>query len=263
MAQKAFSKKESIRVVPLHHPKTPLELSELFEGHRGKVPAKAKLTYRGGALLANVEVFTVFWGTGWKTSPQADTAKKINNFFTDILKSSLITQLAEYNVPKFKFGNGKLTGTITITAGAPKLSITDSQIQLQLTKWIGSNKSFPKPGKNTLYFIYFDKGITVSMGGSKSCSSFCGYHDAIGSKTFYAVMPYPGCAGCLGGMNELDALTATSSHELCEAMTDAVPGSGWYDDVNGEIGDICAWQFKKIGVHTVQQEWSNKQKKCV
>src|SRR5207302_9519594 len=34
---------------------------------------------------------------------------------------------------------------------------------------------------------------------------------------------------------------STTSHELCEAITDPVPGEGWYDDTNGEIGDICAW----------------------
>jgi hypothetical protein len=38
----------------------------------------------------------------------------------------------------------------------------------------------------------------------------------------------------------IDALTGTSSHELCEAITDPVPGASWYDDHNGEIGDI-AW----------------------
>jgi len=27
---------------------------------------------------------------------------------------------------------------------------------------------------------------------------------------------------------------------LCEAITDPIPGQGWYDDANGEIGDICA-----------------------
>src|SRR6185312_10360249 len=46
--------------------------------------------------------------------------------------------------------------------------------------------------------------------------------------------------GCAGGLALLDALTSTSSHELCEAITDPVPGDGWYDDQNGEIGDICA-----------------------
>jgi hypothetical protein len=76
-------------------------------------------------------------------------------------------------------------------------------------------------------------------------------------------MPYPGCAGCLGGLQLFDAMTATSSHELCEAITDPVPGTGWYDDTNGEIGDICAWNFKQISGHTVQLEWSNNENKCV
>jgi hypothetical protein len=59
------------------------------------------------------------------------------------------------------------------------------------------------------------------------------------------------------------ALTSTSSHELCEAITDAVPGTGWYDDANGEIGDICAWKTKPLGGYTVQLEWSNKAGQCV
>ena len=49
-----------------------------------------------------------------------------------------------------------------------------------------------------------------------------------------------------------------ASHELCEVITDAIPGQGWYDDANGEIGDICAWKTKKVGNYTVQLEWSNK-----
>jgi hypothetical protein len=93
--------------------------------------------------------------------------------------------------------------------------------------------------------------------------TFCGYHDSINSQIFYAAMPYPGCGGCLGGLADFDALTATSSHELCEAITDAVPGMGWYDDNNGEIGDICAWKMKQVGGYTVQQEWSNKANNCV
>ena len=75
-------------------------------------------------------------------------------------------------------------------------------------------------------------------------------------------MPFPGCHGCTGNLSQLDALTSTSSHELCEAITDAIPGEGWYDDPNNEeIGDICAWQTKKIGDYTVQLEWSNKEGK--
>jgi hypothetical protein len=84
-------------------------------------------------------------------------------------------------------------------------------------------------------------GVRAVMGGAASCQAFCGYHSDISSKTFYAVMPYPGCTGCTGELSAFDALTSTSSHELCEAITDPEPGLGWYDDTNGEIGDICAW----------------------
>jgi len=76
-------------------------------------------------------------------------------------------------------------------------------------------------------------------------------------------MPYPDCTGCLGGLPLLDALTSTSSHELCEAITDPIPGQGWYDDQNGEIGDICAWKTKRLGSYAVQLEWSNSAGRCV
>ena len=51
--------------------------------------------------------------------------------------------------------------------------------------------------------------------------------------------------------------------ELCEAVTDPIPGQGWYDDVHGEIGDICAWKTKKLGAYTVQLEWSNNAAACI
>jgi hypothetical protein len=169
--------------------------------------------------------------------------------------------LAEYNVPGKSIGHGSLIGSKVITANAPVQSVTDSTIRAQLQAWLAAH-TLPATTPNTLYFIYLDPGIVSIMGGSKSCSSYCGYHDVVG-KIYYAVMPYPSCAGCLGGLAAFDALTGTSSHELCEAMTDPVPGSGWYDSHNGEIGDICAWNFKTIAGYTVQLEWSNQQNKCV
>lgn len=237
-----------IKIVPLH---TSLKATT----------ANPQLTYRGGPLLANVEVFTVFWGFHW--SARSAEMNNINNFFTAILKSSLMQQLTEYNTKGYTIGNGALTGTIVITSKVPKKSISDAIIQSQLQSWIQTNQSFPKPGANTLYFVYIDSGVTVNMGMGKSCSSFCGYHNATSNNIYYAVMPYPDCSGCLGGLAVQDALTATSSHELCEAITDPVPGSGWYDDNNGEIGDICAWKFKDLDGFKVQLEWSNKTNSCL
>jgi hypothetical protein len=250
---------DAIRIVPLHLP-AGLTL------HRADLVAAPppKLTYRGGPLLAAVEVFTVFWGSAWKQSPHTQMTTDVNNFFNTILQSSLLTaQMAEYSVPKYQIGSGTFVGTAVVTAPVPGNSVTDAAIQQMLQGEIASNKTFPKPGANTLYFIYVAPGVKVTLGGSASCQAFCGYHDAINSKIFYAVMPYANCQGCLGGLSDLDALTSTSSHELCEAITDPIPGQGWYDDVHGEIGDICAWETKRMGNYTVQLEWSNKANKCV
>lgn len=261
---------EAIRVVPLYLPKTELRLEEL-----GKSPEDAnllalappatppELVYNGGALIKNVKVFTIFWGKTWKSQPAAlALIKAINAFFTAILASPLIVQLQEYSVPAYPIGYGSLIGTKTITTNAPVKSINDTQIQATLSKWISAG-SVPAWDANTLYFIYLPQGVKVVMGGSSSCSSFCGYHNDINGKNYYAVMPFPSCAGCLGGMSILDALTGTSSHELCEAITDPAPPTGWYDNANGEIGDICAWKFKKLAGFNVQLEWSNTAGNCI
>lgn len=271
---KVFSDKgESIRIAPLHISKTkvmPGDLTikkgdeELFADMAPS--AVPKLIYNGGALIENVEIFTIFWGKNWDISAAYKTmAQNINSFFTAILVSPLIDQLAEYNTstPKHTIGHGALAGTLTITTHAPAsgTSITDSAIQKELNSWISKGIVGPV-GPNRLYFIYTDINVKVIMGGSSSCTNFCGYHNNIGT-TYYAVMPFPSCPGCLGGLSALDALTGTSSHELCEAITDPVPGTGWYDPVNGENGDICAWKFKKIDGFNVQLEWSNNASSCV
>src|SRR5215471_17261823 len=212
---------DPIRIVPLHVPDDVLR--PLVE------PAAAPavpphLTYRNGPLLSAVEVFTLFWGPLWQQPPQSALATQINQFFDFILTSPLIDQLAEYNVPGFSIGHGRRTGTITLPSPAPGRSVSDTAIQHFLQQEISTNRSVPHPTPNTLYFIYVPPGVRVIQGGSASCQAFCGYHNDISGQVFYAVMPYPGCNGCLGGLSVLDALTSTSSHELCEAITDAIPG---------------------------------------
>lgn len=242
---------DHVRIVPLHR------------GAIGIEPAAAmpQLTYRNGPILGAVEAFTVFWGDGWKAAPQSAMIPKINAFFDFILTSPLIDQLAEYSTSAITIGPGRRTGSVSI-GGKLASAMTDAAIQTFVKQQITAGR-LPKTTANTLYFVYLPPGVRVVMGGSSSCQAFCGYHSAIGTRTFYAVMPYPTCTGCLGGLAPFDALTSTSSHELSEAITDAIPGQGWYDDANGEIGDICAWQTKKVGNYTVQLEWSNKAGACV
>ena len=239
-----------IRIVPLH------------PGPVAAAPVAApQLTYRGGPLLSAAAVVTAFWGDDWLAG-EAPMLTQVNDFFLYVLNSEVIDQLSEYSVPGKAIGHGSLAATAVITDQKPGASVTDAEIQDLIRSQIRGG-TLPATTPNSLYFVYLPPGVDVDLGGQLSCSSFCGYHDALDGTVFYAVMPYPGCSGCVGGLHVLDALTSTSSHELCEAITDPVPGTGWYDDSNGEIGDICAWQTKKVCPWTVQLEWSNHNRGCI
>jgi hypothetical protein len=247
---------DPIRIVPL-------QLADDVAAPAAGPAAPPDLTYRGGPLLASVKVFTVFWGTEWTQAPLTGLVDQINGFFDFVLTSALIDQLAEYNVANYQIGHGSRIGSATVTSPAVRRVAPDGAIQHLLRQETTTNGAFPQPDANTLFFVYLQPGVVAVQGGSRSCSSFCGYHNNVGSQLFYAVMPYPGCNGCTGNLQPFDALTSTSSHELAEAITDAIPGEGWYDDQNGEIGDICAWKTKQLGNYTVQLLWSNHAGGCV
>jgi hypothetical protein len=241
-----------IRVVPLHRPEAP----SVFAA------ATPQLTYRNGPLLTAVQVFTVFWGSAWQQDSNSALLKQINLFFDYILTSQLIDQLGEYSVPGQTIGHGSHIGTTILTSPEPAGSVQDAAIQQMLQKEIDAG-TLPVSNRNTLYFVFLPNGVQVVQGNGASCHSFCGFHESFGSNVYYAVMPYPGCSGCTGGLAVFSALTSTTSHELCESITDPIPGQGWYDDNNGEIGDICAWKTRTLGNYTIQLEWSNKVGSCI
>jgi hypothetical protein len=220
------------------------------------------LSYRGGPLLSEAQVFVFFWGDTWQQDPQVGLVQQINSFFDYVLTSEMMDQLGEYSVPGMTITHGTRTGSLELTT-APPSNISDGDIKQLIQQEIASDPAVPQPTTSSLYFVFLPPGVTVGLNGAASCLNFCGYHNDIDGKVFYAVMPYPDCSGCAGGHSVIDALTATTSHELCEAITDPIPGQGWYDDQNGEIGDICAWQTKKSGDYTVQLEWSNAAGRCV
>ena len=229
--------------------------------------ANAKLVYGNGALLTSVEVVTIYWGTAWNGTKK-DLPSKIDSFFDSILTSSLIDVLTEYSVQGKSIGHGSRVGSFIDSGSDPggmQKHVADSDIQQQLQQWI-KNNNVVSPNGNRLYFVYLPPGISATdPQGDDSCAEMCEYHWYISGSNpeiRYAVMPFSGCAGCLGSLAEFDALTSTSSHELCESITDPHPWTGWNDSQNGEIGDICAWQTDTVNGYTVQKEWSNTANSC-
>jgi TIR domain len=218
-----------------------------------------QFTHRGGPLLGAVKVFTIFWGTVWREEPQTSLAQQLNQFFDFILTSPLIDQLAEYSVPDQPIEYGERIGTVTLTEPSWQSLVSPSLIRHIFQREISINLDLPRPTPNTLYFIYLPPGVIVGNEVTLSCS----YHDHINENVFYVVIPYPDYEGCTGGLADFDALTLLSAHDLCDAITDPIPGYGWFDDIHIEIGDPCAFKAKKLGAYTVQLEWSNKSNACI
>jgi hypothetical protein len=264
-------------------------------------PAGAHLSYFGGPIISNTQVIQVLYGSGSYNSQVAgSTSPTMGNFFGDILgsNSGLISLLTQYNTnisggTGQVFGFGTFAGLFQIVPSAANngSTIDDSNIQAELLAQINAghlpaptNDSLGNP--NTLYMIYFPPGKTITQGGSSSCvaGGFCAYHGTTSSTlnskhVLYGVLPDmqagSGCATGCGTSTTFGNYTSVTSHELVEAMTDAdvgiattfSPPLAWYDQTNGEIGDICNGQqgsYTANGTtYTIQLEFSNAANNCV
>ena len=265
-------------------PAPPLHIVPMTTGPDGNAtPAFAKLIYMGGPVISNAQIIVVFWGTG----VNATTQSGIGNFYQSILTSNYYSLLGEYDTT-FTGGSGQIIGpgayagayTInpSVCGTGNTCTIDDTQIQTEISAQINAS-NLPVPAYdnagnvNTVYMVYFPGNVTISLQGSKSCQVFCAYHSSytFNDKTLaYGILPDLGgaCAGgCGSSQNVFDNLTSVSSHELAEAATDPNVGQNvlsWYDNTNGEIGDICnAQQATLASSYTVQKLWSNAFSACI
>jgi hypothetical protein len=251
---------------------------------QGKKPAQTqaagKVQYYGGPVISNAKVYAVFWGPDVDSETQA----KIGPFFSNILDSTYMDWLAEYdtNVTAVDgragtgqtIGRGSYIGGATITPKNASSSLSDADIQAELDAQIAAGK-LPKSDANTLYMVYFPSGVSISLDGQGSCSTFCAYHEGFksprdGAPIYYGVMPTCGF-GCGSGF---DGLTVVTSHETFEAITDPFPTPGtspaypqaWNDSQGNEIGDLCTDGSSTVTgadlTSAVQWEWSNVQGAC-
>ena len=241
---------------------------------------RAHLTDYGGPVLGNAKVVAVLWG------PDVDPAvrDKIGAFYSAVVTSPYFGWLGEYDTASQKIGKGTLAGEATLAPHGARKTLSDAQIERELAAQIKSGK-LPAPDADTVFMIHFPPGVRITMGGSSSCQSggFCGYHSAFrrgGRRVAYAVLPDMGAGsgcdtGCGAGATPFDVVTSVASHELVEAVTDPEVGLArglaaplaWYDEKNGEIGDICNGKSGKLrargATYTVQKQWSNAARACV
>lgn len=255
-------------------------------------PVTANLQYLGGPVISNVKIVGVFWGPNVDATTQA----KIGGYFQALAASTYWNFLTEYDTnitavngrqgTNQTIGQGSFVANYTITPSWTSANIDDTNIQAELEGQIAAGK-LPAADNNTVYMVMFPPGdtITLTEGGqtAASCEEFCAYHNSTvqgSTNLIYGVMPDLGgaCATGCGNNDQFSNFTSACSHELTESITDPevgdVPGNAvdypmaWYDNSNGEIGDICVQTNGTITAangtsYVVQGEWSNTQNACV
>lgn len=246
------------------------DLSPASQGGGGKAdgPTDAELSYHGGPVISKLKVFAIYWGDGIANQTDFDA------FYSAITKSEYMDWLSEYNTPTQTIGRGSFGTSIVDSQPLPGTTVSDAQIQAELTRLLDAG-TLPANNSNNLYMFHFPDGVAITTSFGDSCSSFCAYHSTMvhsGHDAFYGVMP--GCAqSCTtGSMTVFQSKTAAASHEMIEAVTDAEIGlflednvdshKAWVDPTYNEIGDICAWIVADFQGYTVQKEWSNKLHSC-
>jgi hypothetical protein len=193
-----------------------------------------KLTYRGGPLISNVKVATLFWGSSWKSS---SLTGYFNSFFHTLFADGrFMANLAQYSAGGYTIGNGTFAATDTDTQD-PSAKTTDAQIRSEIRAQVAAGH-LPTPDQDTVYFVFTPPSVEVyDSQGNNSVTDFASYHDyEFGSDGFaYAVIPYDDT------LQDPRLMTLYASHELAETVTDPEPYENtvaWYDDYYGEIGDI-------------------------
>jgi serine protease len=236
------------------------------------------LYYSNGPVLVNPKMYIVTWG--YKTYGDANKVKKLLKSYGNHIGGSGYNNI--YTQYYMKSGGS----TIYITNPAKQLG----GIWEDDTNPVPSHPSDAQVAAEALkavaHFGYDANGsyvVATPHGHSSNGfgTSYCAYHSATsynGNIVAYTNLPYMPDAGgnCGAGFisppsDETSAdegVTIVEGHEYGESVTDPNPPSGWYNNAQGEIGDICAWQNIQndpygTKSYTAQPMFSNATQSCV
>jgi serine protease len=270
-------------LVPFAASHTPLDFPKKAHAPRRDANTTQTLAYYGGPVISNPKIYVVWWGSPTNLKPAITAAHGgIADFFAGVTNSSFLDWMNEYDTDitvqagshKGEAGTGQLigrgnyAGTITLTA-VPAGNVTDEQIQATLDEAF-TKGALPEPDANTIYALYFPSSVSISLDGDASCFTWGAYHfnttETKRHDAYYMVVPDCG--------DDFAGTTVTTSHELIEATTDALPTAGsvpaypqaWNDTSADEAGDLCEGSSGTVatalGSFTVQGIWDEASQGC-
>jgi hypothetical protein len=275
-------------------------LAPKFEFASPDANPAAKLSYYGGPVISNVNIYTVYWGN----NVNQEIKTNISDFYKGLVETNYMDWLSEYNTVGVTpvgghvgtnqvIGRGHFEKEITLYPFNTSMTLKDSEIRVEVEAQIQAG-NLPIPDANTLYMIHLPPGMTIdydTINGGISCREWCAYHTdyhrpGTGQFVYYSVLPDSFSGMCAppacGNGTALENYTSLASHEVIESVTDpagddaAIGASRWPEAwidsslaAQGEIGDICSYRSqngKVTGasgtIFNVQGEWSNNRNAC-
>lgn len=273
------------------------------------------LKYNGGQIMPTIQIYNIFWKpltlqSGAAANMSAHYMFVANGLATDYAGHDISSNNTQYyqNISGVTYvsglstpggGGGSYGGSYLDTnaypasvcsdSATPKNCITDPQLQRELKRVMALNGW--TGGLNKIYMIYTAQGegscFTASSGAANCAyTGYCAYHSSMmigATPVIYANEPYGSAADCQAagtpsptGDVAADTAMTSASHEISEAITDPLVGTGWTDTAGYEIGDLCAYvygansydkskanQFWNGRYYELQEEWDNHAAACV
>jgi hypothetical protein len=262
------------------------------------VLGSGKLTYHGGPIEHNPNVWLIFWGPNWTSDSALIAARNVvTTMFADLGHTRYENTLSQYYGTNGWISNS-LTSNAIIDSSVPPSETTncgvaavdDSSLQAEVNSLI-SMRGLPHNDGNTTYLVFtelyenlivpplrvpfeiWDPTYGCSAPGS---GNYCGYHsfDTTVNQA-YAAIPYPDLGSSPGcgtqvdpnGSPEGDALANTAAHEEANSATDP-SGTGWFDSAGFEIGDKCNFISNDVNLNNggwffIVTLYSNASGECV
>ncbi|MEU8694145.1 hypothetical protein [Streptomyces sp. NPDC048665] len=276
-------------LAPHHHQMKP-------HGTQAAAAAGNNLSYSGGNVVTNPQIYIVYWGNQWGTGPtvtndpSGEAALQLN-FFQHAYGSgdswsNSQTQYCQGVAVGTTQCNGAGTavghpasnpvgGTWLDSSAKVASRPNDASIAAEAVK---AAAHFGVSGDNVEVIVDLPHGVVPN--GFKT--QYCAWHDhtttGSGADLPYTNMPYitdagTGCGanfvttGSSGVNGSTEGITIVGGHEYAETLTDPAPSSGWVDSTGYETGDKCAWISSGQGASAivglngtnfaVQSLWSN------
>jgi hypothetical protein len=236
-----------VRDYPIHYDGPMVHHAQPFMRSMDDTLPNFNVTFHGGPVQTTTTSYSIYWRPkGYHMSKTY--APLIDRFLADAGGSPIYGMATIYSGSNGPVQNVSTFGdSWTDTTPYPSRGIRDSDIQAEVAKAMKAN-GWP-PGITSAFFVMTGKDALPTV-------QYCAYHSAFNYKgnkqkpVAYGFVPYVGYVnGCdppygITPNNDIaaDGSIISLSHEQEEMVTDPLLNA-WYDDVNGEIGDICIFAY--------------------